>query len=106
MTKTNSLEQVIANGAAAYYMWLAEMTCDEDCAKCAFNDGDICYAECNDTYEQHVAAINELEILKLENKITASCTELLRLANQSRERELDLLNIEWDLIMLRTEYNL
>ena len=90
MTKTNSLKQVIANGAAAYYMWLAEMTCDEDCAKCAFNDGDICYAECNDTYEQHVA----LEILKLENKITASCTELLRLANQSRERELNLMRIE------------
>ena len=32
MTKTNSLEQVIANGSAAYYMWLAEMTCDENCA--------------------------------------------------------------------------
>ena len=94
MTKKNSFEQVIANGATAYYMWLAEMTCDENCAKCAFNDGDICYAECNDTYEQRVADMNELEILKLENKITASCTELLRLANQSRERELNLMLIE------------
>ena len=90
MTKTNSFEQVIANGAAAYYMWLAEMTCDEDCAKCAFNDGDICYAECNDSYADMI----ELELLKLENKITASCTELLRLANQSRERELKLMCIE------------
>ena len=99
MTNKINFEEVIANGAAAYYMWLAEMTCDENCAKCAFNDGDICYAECNDTYEQHVADMNKLEILKLENKITASCTELLRLANQSRQRELDL-------IMLSTEYNL
>ena len=97
MTKNSTIEKVIANGEAAYYMWLAEMTCDENCAQCAFNEGDICYAECNDTYEQHVAAINELEILKLENKITASRTELLRLANQSRERELDLLNIEYNL---------
>ena len=95
MTTNLTFEQVIANGATAYYMWLAEMTCDEDCAKCAFNDGDICYAECNDTYEQHVAERNELELLKLENKITASCTELLRLANQSRERELNLMDIEF-----------
>ena len=90
MTKKNSFEQVIANGATAYYMWLAEMTCDE----CAFNNGDICYAECSDTYEQRVADMNELEIQKLENKITASRTELLRLANQSRERELNMILIE------------
>ena len=90
MTNTNSFEQVIANGSAAYYMWLAEMTCDEKCAQCAFNDGDLCCEECKDTYE-------EIEILRLENEIRHSSTELLRLANQSRERELKLLDIEYNL---------
>lgn len=53
MTTNLTFKQAIANGEAAYYYWLYEVTQDMCCEQCAFKDGNVfCYGQCFDTYEQ------------------------------------------------------